>query len=87
VEQVALRIQPTGSWTYLGHAPDPAKPVEVVIRAFDGAALAATGTGPHQPDGTPIEVPEGEGRRLEGTHFFARPAGDGGPCLLSYRGI
>jgi len=87
VEQVALRIGPTESWTYLGHAPDPERPVEVVIRAFDGPVLAATGSGQDRPDGPAVEITPGQGRRLEGRHFFARPAGGGGTRLLSYRGL
>jgi hypothetical protein len=87
VEQVALRIQKTDGWTYLGGEPAAAKPLEVVIRAFEGSCLAAAGARPEGPDGEPVLVPAGEGRRLEGRCFFVRPAPPGGPVLVSYRGF
>jgi hypothetical protein len=87
MEQVALRLTILDGWTYLGGAPDAKKPVEVVIRSFDHAALAATGEGPNAPDTPPVEVRPGEGRRLAGRHFFARPASPDAPSLISYRGI
>jgi hypothetical protein len=86
VEQVAVRIAPEDGWTRLG-GPPPEKPVEVVIRAFDGPVLCATGTGPAAPDSEPRLLPPGEGLRLEGRHFFVRPAPPEGGRLVSYRGL
>jgi hypothetical protein len=87
MEQVALRLQRTDGWTYLGGDAEAKKPLEVVVRAFEGAVLAATGSGPNAPDADPVTVPEGEGRRLVGRHFFVRPAGGDGSRLISYRGL
>jgi hypothetical protein len=40
------------------------------------------------PDKDPVRVPAGEGRRVVGRWFFARPAEPSlGPCLISYRGL
>ena len=85
MEQVALRLI-GDSWTYLGGDADAKQPLELVVRAFDGAACMAIGEGPDGPTGDPVDVPEGEGRRLEGRHFYAKPA-TGNSCLISYRGI
>ena len=85
MEQVAKRLTGDG-WTYLGGDADAKQPLEVVVRAFEGAAQAAVGEGPDAPGDEVVDVPVGEGRRLEGRHFFARPA-KGGFCLMSYRGI
>jgi hypothetical protein len=87
VEQVALRIQKTDGWTYLGGDPDAKKPLEVVFRAFEGDVLAATGETGKEPASESVLVPAGEGRRLEGRHFFARPARPDRPVLMSYRGL
>jgi hypothetical protein len=87
MEQVALRLQKTDGWTYLGGDSEAKKPLEVVIRAFEGGALAATGPTEKAPEGEGVDVPEGEGRRLVGRHFFARPARPDAPCLISYRGL
>jgi hypothetical protein len=87
MEQVALRVQKTDGWTHLGGRDDAKKPIEVVIRAFDGTVLAATGEAGGAPDAEPVTVPEGEGRRLVGRHFFVRPAPPERPCLISYRGL
>ena len=85
MEQVALRLS-GDSWTYLGGDADAKQPLELVVRAFENGAMASVGEGPDAPSGEPVEVPVGEGRRLEGRHFFARPA-QGNGCLISYRGI
>ena len=87
MEQVAVRLQKTDGWTYLGGNPEAAKPVEVVIRAFEHDVLIATGGGANAPDSEPLNVPVGQGRRVEGRHFFARPAPPERPCLISYRGL
>ena len=87
MEQVALRIQKTDGWTYLGGQPEAPKPVEIVVRAFEGSCVAATGTDESAPEGDGVLVPEGEGRRLEGRFFFVRPEPPGEPVLISYRGI
>ncbi len=86
MDQVALRLAEASDWTYLGGNAEAKKPLEVIVRAFEGNVLFATGSGPDQPDGEPVDVPVGEGRRLSGKHFFARPRDPGG-CLLSYRGV
>jgi hypothetical protein len=87
MEQIALRLQKTDGWTRIGSQPDARKPPEVVIRAFDGPVLAATGTTEKAPDGEPVLVPPGEGRRLAGFHIFARPAPPEGPRLITHRGL
>jgi hypothetical protein len=87
MEQVALRLRKTDGWTYLGGRADARKPLEVVLRAFEGSVLGATGEGEKAPDQEPVLIPEGEGRRLTGHHFFARPAPPASSCLLSYRGL
>ena len=85
MEQVALRL--TGDqWTYLGGDAEAKQPLEVVVRAFDRPALAAIGNDDQSPADDPVPIPVGEGRRLEGKHFFAKPA-EGAGCLISFRGI
>ncbi|MHC5009688.1 MAG: hypothetical protein ACYTG6_01925 [Planctomycetota bacterium] len=84
---MALRLHKLDGWTYLGGKPDAKKPLEVVIRAFDGDVLAAVGAKEDAPDAEPLRVPCGEGRRVSGRHFFVRPAPPEVPCLISYRGI
>ena len=87
MEQVALRLRKTDGWTYLGGRPDARKEPEVVVRAMEGAVLFATGPDENAPDGDPVLVPEGEGRRLTGRHFFLRPAPPEGPRLVLHRGL
>ena len=84
MDQVALRLDGTGGWVYLGGKPDAKKPLEVVVRAFDADVEFATGSGSDAPDGEPLVVPAQEGRRLEGLHFFVRANTAG---RISYRGI
>jgi hypothetical protein len=87
MEQVAVRLTKTDEWTLLGGDPEAKKPAEIVVRSFGGAAHVATGKTDRTPDTEPILVPAGEGRRLAGRWFFARPAGDGGVRTISYRGL
>jgi hypothetical protein len=87
MEQVAIRLRKLDGWTYLGGDPAAKKPIEVILRSFERSVLFATGSGESQPDAEPVVVPSGEGRRLEGRHFFARPAPPEAPCLVSYRGL
>ena len=87
MEQVALRLRKLDGWTLLGGEPEAKKPVEVVVRSFERPVLCATGAGPNAPDSPPVEVPPGEGRRLTGRFFFARPASPDAPCLISFRGL
>jgi hypothetical protein len=87
MEQIALRLAASDGWRHLGGDAEARKPLEVVVRAFEGDVLLAAGAGPDAPEGEPVLVPQGEGRRIEGRHFFVRTAADAGSCLLSYRGI
>ena len=87
MEQIAYRLDGSDEWTHLGGKTGAKKPLELVVRAFDGDVLAATGTDESAPDQEAVRVPHGEGRRLVGHHFFVRPAPPAGPRLISYRGI
>lgn len=87
VEQVALRLDASKDWTYLGGLPeDVKKPAEVVIRAFEAPVLAATGAAAEAPDAEPVRCGKGEGIRLIGRHFFVRGEHPGAH-LVSYRGL
>jgi len=87
MEAHALRLRKTDGWTYLGGRPEAKKPLEVVLKAFEGDALFAVGPTEREPGGEPIRVPRGQGRRLAGLHFFARPADPRRPLLVSHRGL
>ncbi len=87
MDHVALRLSGSPTWRYLGGNAEAKKPLEVVVRAFDRAIEFAVGEDEQAPAGDAIAVPAGEGRRLEGRHFFVRPAAEGAPCRISYRGI
>lgn len=87
MEQVALRLDDAAGWTYLGGNANARKPLEVVLRAFDREVRFRVGSASDAPDGEEVAIPFGEGRRLAGLHFFARPAAPGAPCRISYRGI
>jgi len=87
MEQVALRLAEPTVWTCVGSRPDAKKPIEVVVRAVEGPLLASTGEGDEAPDAEPVLVPEGEGRRLSGRHFFVKAASPEGPRLLTVRGL
>lgn len=85
-EAVALTLPADASWRLLGSAPE-GKPVEVVLRSFDRAVLFAVGAGRAAPSAEPIEVAPGQGARLEGLHFFARPGPGSGPARILVRGV
>ena len=87
MDAFAVRLRKTDGWTYLGGKPDAKKEPEVVVRAFESDVLFATGTDDKAPDGEPVEVPMGEGRRLAGRHFFVRPARPDRPALITHRGL
>jgi hypothetical protein len=88
MEQVALRLTRTDGWTLLGGDPEAKKPVELVVRSFEHPVDVAAGDTDRTPDRAPMRVPAGEGRRVAGRWFFARPADPAqGPCLISYRGL
>ena len=84
MDQVALRLDGTGEWIHLGGDAEAKKPLEVVVRAFDADVEFATGEGPGTPASDAVRVPAGEGRRLEGKHFFVRASA---PSRITYRGI
>ncbi len=87
MDSTALRVQKTDGWTHIGSRPEAKKPLDVVVRAFEGPVLVATGADEKAPDCEPVRVPDGEGRRLVGRHFFVRPAPPIGPRLISHRGL
>jgi hypothetical protein len=86
MEARSLTLEPGADWRHLGGAPE-AKPAECVLRSFDGPVLFATGTGAARPDGTPVTVEAGTGARLEGLHFFAKPAPQAPRCRILVRGV
>jgi hypothetical protein len=73
-------------WTRLGSTPEKG-PVEVIVRAFDGPVLVATGATPARPDAAPVEVPPGEGRRVTGLHVFAKASPVCPSCRILVRGV
>jgi hypothetical protein len=85
MEAWTTTLKPGDDWRHLGSTPEKA-PVEVVLRALDSPVAYATGATDRRPDGEPLTVAAGEGARLTGLHFFAKPA-DGGPCRIVVRGI
>lgn len=87
MEAIAVRLPPGERWTYLCGESGAKKPADVVVRAFEHALLAAVGTGERGPDTEPVLVRPGEGRRLVGQHFFARPADPVQGSLVTYRGL
>ena len=87
MDHVALHLESSSGWTYLGGDGDARKDLEVVVRAFDREVEFALGTGADAPDGDAVAVPAGEGRRLVGRHFFVRATAGGGACRITYRGI
>ena len=84
MDQVALQLDGTGDWVYLGGNAEAKRPLEVVLRAFDHGVDFVAGSSDASPDGEPLSVPAGEGRRLEGRHFFVRSTQTG---RISYRGM
>lgn len=87
MDHVALRLSGTPTWTHLGGKDDAKKPLEVIVRSFDREVEFAAGESADAPDGEPVRVPVGQGRRLAGRHFFVRPAEAGADCRISYRGV
>ena len=91
MEPIALRLRKIDGWTYLGGKPDARKVPEVVVRAMEGPVLFCAGDSAEAPEGdpvlVPVLVPDGEGRRLAGRHFFVRPAPPEGPRLIVHRGL
>lgn len=87
MDHVAMRLSGAHAWTHLGGKDDAKKPLEVIVRSFDRAVEFAAGDAADAPSADPVVVPVGEGRRLEGRHFFVRPKESGAPCRISYRGI
>lgn len=86
MEAVEIRLPAGDRWTYLCGQADAKKPNDVVIRAFGQPALCAVGDGERGPDAEPVLVPVGQGRRLVGRHFYARPADPALSGLLTVRG-
>ena len=66
MESVALRVQKTDGWTCIGSRPDAKKPLDVVVRAFEGPVLVAPGSEDKAPDREPVLVPAGELVQEEG---------------------
>jgi len=87
MEQYVVRLTDLTGWTYLGGNDEAKKPIELVVRAFEHDVLGAVGDGPSAPSSEPVVVPLGQGRRLEGKHFFVKPAPPARACLISHRGL
>ena len=85
-EAVAVTLPPEDAWRHLGSTPE-SEPVEVILRSFDRPVLFAVGKTPNRPDGEPTTVTPGEGARLSGLHFFAKPARPGESCRILIRGL
>jgi hypothetical protein len=86
MEAVAVRLAEGERWTYLVGPGASKDPLDLVVRAFDADVLVAIGDAERGPDGEPLRVPAGQGRRLCGWHFFARPADAARPARVTYRG-
>jgi hypothetical protein len=84
-EAVAMTLDPGAAWRRVASAPEE-KPIEVILRSFDRPVLFATGSGGNAPDTEPVLVAPGEGARLEGRHFFARPTPGDAPSRVLVRG-
>jgi hypothetical protein len=85
-EAQALTLPAVDAWRHLGSTPE-SEPVEVILRSFDRPVLFAVGKTPNRPDGDPATVSPGEGVRLTGLHFFAKPARAGEACRILVRGL
>jgi hypothetical protein len=85
-EAIAMTLESGEGWRRLGSAPEE-KPIEVILRSFDRPVLFATGSRVDVPEGEPVLVAAGEGVRLEGRHFFARPAAGEGKARILVRGF
>jgi hypothetical protein len=87
MEATLKRLPPSEAWCYLGGQTGPKEPFDLVVRAFEGSVLVAVGENDRAPDTEPVLVPAGQGRRLCGWHFFARPARAGAGVVVSVRGL
>ncbi len=90
MEQYASRLSRRDGWTWIGGRSDGKKDYECIVRAFDAAIRFTDGEGPDAlpADDAGVVVPAGEGRRLVGRHFFARPLDPRGPePRISLRGL
>lgn len=86
MDHVALFLARDAGWTYLGGDAEARKVLDVVLRAFDQDVEFAIGADANGPEGDTVRVPAGEGRRLQGRHFYARATANG-PCRITRRGI
>lgn len=86
METYALHLT-QAEWHYIGGTAEGKKPVELVLRSYDQDVEFATGSGKSAPDADALLVPAGEGRRLEGQHFFVRPTTPGAACRIAHRGL
>lgn len=87
MEATSRRLPAGERWTYLGGQADAKEAFDLVVRAFEAPVLVATGENDRAPDTEPVLVQRGEGRRLCGLHFFARPAVAGAPAVVTLRGL
>jgi hypothetical protein len=87
MDATSLRLSPGSAWAYLGGQPHAKEPLDLVVRAFEGPVLVAVGENERAPDAEPVLVPAGQGRRLCGTHFFARPAEEARGAVVTLRGL
>ena len=85
-EAFTLTLEPEEGWRLLGSTPEKSD-VEVVLRSFDADVLFATGRSKDAPDAPPITIHAGEGGRLTGLHFFARPTAHGASRRILVRGV
>jgi hypothetical protein len=88
MEQLALRLAADAGWRWLGGDEEARKPLSVVLRAFDVPVLFACGEERSRPrEEDAVRVPVGEGRRLVGRHFFARPVAADATGRVTVRGL
>lgn len=87
MEATVVRLSSGERWSYLCGQSGAKEPIDLVVRAFEGPALCAVGDAERGPDSEPILVPVGQGRRLCGFHFYARPADPTRSSLITYRGL
>ena len=87
MEATSRRLPAGEGWTYLGGDGSAKEPIDLVVRAFETSVLVAVGGNDRAPDGEPVLVPSGQGRRLCGQHFFARPAVASAPAVVTLRGL
>jgi len=85
-EAFTLTLDPDEGWRLVASTPEKSD-VEVVLRSFDADVLFATGKTKDAPDAPPVTVRAGEGGRLTGLHFFARPTPHGTARRILVRGV